>query len=125
MKKIAVPIALDGNIDSHFGHCQAYSVFSVNQSNQIIGVNTIDSPQGCGCKSNIGAVLAEQGVSVMLAAGIGEGAIHVLNHWGIDVVRGCSGKAADVVQAYLNGNISDSGSSCRHNHHNSGHSCGH
>jgi len=37
----------------------------------------------------------------MLAGGIGEGAINVLNQSGIKVVRGCSGIAAEVVEQYI------------------------
>ncbi|MBP7463427.1 MAG: NifB/NifX family molybdenum-iron cluster-binding protein [Bacteroidales bacterium] len=127
MKKIAVPVAYDGNIDSHFGHCQSYSVFTADDSKQIIRVESIPSPQGCGCKSNIAAVLAEQGVSVMIAEGIGDGAINVLNYWGIDVVRGCSGNAETAVKQWLSGDIQDSGSSCaqHQHHHEGGHFCNH
>lgn len=126
MKKIASPVANDGTIDSHFGHCQAYSVFSVDENNQIVKIENIPAPQGCGCKSNIAAVLADLDVSVMLASGIGDGAIQVLNHWGIDVVRGCDGNAEAAVREFLNGNIMDSGSSCEHHHnHGDGHECNH
>ena len=127
MKKIAVPVALDGNIDSHFGHCQSYSVYTTDENNNIVKVENIPSPQGCGCKSNIAAVLAEQNVSVMIAGGIGDGAIQVLNYWGIEVVRGCSGDAETAVNEWLAGNVRDSGSSCaQHQHHHSdGHSCSH
>jgi predicted Fe-Mo cluster-binding NifX family protein len=63
----------------------------------------------------------------MLAGGIGGGAINVLNNSGIEVIRGCSGDATEVVKLYLNGLVEDSGSSCHQHeaHHNNDHSCGH
>lgn len=124
--KIAVPLTLSNEIDSHFGHCAFYNVYSI-ANQEIEQVEKIDSPQGCGCKSNIASVLASRGVSLMLAGGIGEGAINVLNYAGIDVIRGCSGDATEVVKLYLAGSVQDSGSSCQH-HHDHGdqeHSCQH
>jgi predicted Fe-Mo cluster-binding NifX family protein len=131
--KIAVPVTSDNYIDGHFGHCDSYNVFTVSDKNEITSVNNIKSPQGCGCKSNIAGTLAENGVTVMLAGGIGGGAINVLNYNGIEVIRGCSGPAEEVVKLYLSGLVEDSGSSCQQhehhhhgdNHHGEGHSCGH
>jgi len=120
--KIAVPVTRNNQIDDHFGHCEFYSVFSISEQNEILDVNTIPSFQGCGCKSNIAGILAADGVSIMLTGGIGGGAIHVLNASGIEVIRGCSGNASEVVKAYLSGHVADSGSSClkHETHHDSG-----
>lgn len=113
--KIAIPITAENSIDDHFGHCEFYGVYTVSESNEIIDVQTIKSEQGCGCKSNIAGILAEQGVSLMLAGGIGGGAINVLNSWGIDVVRGCSGNPVDAVHEFVSGKLIDSGETC-HQH---------
>ena len=124
--KIAVPLTTDKRIDDHFGHCEFYGVYNISSENQIVDVQTIKSEQGCGCKSNIASVLSEQGVTVMLAGGIGGGAINVLNNWGIDVIRGCSGMATEVVNMYIAGKLIDSGSSCSHHaDHGAAHQCNH
>lgn len=118
MIKIALPVTLSNQIDGHFGHCEMYSVYSVSDTNQILGVQSINPEQGCGCKSNIAATLAAQGVSIMLAGGIGNGAINVLNSQGIKVIRGCSGNATEAVKKFLAGTLEDSGESCsQHEHH--------
>jgi len=101
MMKIAVPVTRENEVDDHFGHCEYYSVFNISTEGQIIDKQTIPSFQGCGCKSNIAGVLAADGVTVMLAGGIGGGAINVLNNAGIDVVRGCSGNAAELVKNFV------------------------
>ena len=69
--------------------------------------------------------LAGDGVTVMLAGGMGEGAVNVLSNFGIKVIRGCSGDATEVVKMFISGNLTDSGVSCmQHEHHNGeGHSC--
>jgi predicted Fe-Mo cluster-binding NifX family protein len=131
--KIAVPVTKDNQIDGHFGHCESYSVFTISDEKEISGLSNVESSQGCGCKSDIGRVLASDGVTLMLAAGIGEGATQVLNNNGIEVIRGWSGNATEVVKLYLEGLVEDRGSSC-HKHkkhpdkgcnHEDGHQCNH
>lgn len=125
MMKIAVPVNASGSIDNHFGHCDSYQVFSISEENKIENVENVKSPQGCGCKSDIAQVLAAKGVTVMLAGGIGNGAIHVLNRSGIKVVRGCSGMPPVLVTQYLAGVLSDSGETCRHHDRDHEHVCSH
>jgi len=130
--KIAVPVTTGNQIDSHFGHCESYRIFTITDKREIAEMNNVQSPQGCGCKSDIASVLASDGVTVMLAGGIGGGAINVLNNSGIEVIRGCSGDATLIVNQYLSGLIKDTGSSCNHHNahhdhdhsHDHGHKCG-
>jgi len=125
--KIAVPVTKEGQIDEHFGHCDSYSIFTVNDEKEITGIKKIESLQGCGCKSDIASVLASDGVTVMLAGGIGGGAINVLYNSGIEVLRGCSGDASEVVKLYLAGKVEDNGIICHQHeaHHDHGQSCSH
>jgi predicted Fe-Mo cluster-binding NifX family protein len=130
--KIAVPVTNENKIDGHFGHCESYGVFTISENKEITSIKKFESPQGCGCKSDIAGILAADGVTVMLAGGIGGGAINVLNNSGIEVIRGCSGNATEVVKLFLSGNVEDSGSSCHQHeghqhegHHHDGHVCNH
>lgn len=116
--KIAVPVTKNNQIDDHFGHCEFYNVFTISEKKEIIEVQTLKSEQGCGCKSNISSTLSQNGVTIMLAGGIGAGAIKVLNNAGIEIIRGCSGIAEEVIKQYIAGLIKDGGSSCQqHEHH--------
>jgi predicted Fe-Mo cluster-binding NifX family protein len=123
--KIAVPVTKENQIDGHFGHCESYVVYTISDKREISEIKSVESPQGCGCKSDIASVLASDGVTIMLAGGIGGGAINVLNYSGIEVVRGCSGDATEIVKLYLAGLVEDSGSSCHQHeaHHHDGHVC--
>ena len=58
--KIAVP-SRNGEVDSHFGHCEYFTVFSLNEHGQICAEETLTPPAGCGCKSNLVSSLAELG----------------------------------------------------------------
>jgi len=127
--KVAVPTR--GNVvDDHFGHCEAYTIFSIDTTNKIEKTELLPSPQGCGCKSNIASVLKEMGVTTMLAGNMGNGALNVLNQNGIQVFRGCSGNVHQLVETYLKGFVFDSGEGCKsheqhqHEENGQGHQCG-
>lgn len=123
MKKVALPTR-GGTIDSHFGHCEFYTIVSISEDNKIASIETIPSPQGCGCKSNIAGKLQEMGVTVMLAGNMGTGALEKLSLHNIQVIRGCSGPIMEVLEGYLNGTVKDSGEGCHH-HGEDGHQCSH
>jgi predicted Fe-Mo cluster-binding NifX family protein len=114
--KIAVPTR-DGVIDDHFGHCAYYTIFDI-ENNEIVATSRLDSPEGCGCKSNIASVMQEMGIELMLAGNMGQGAKNKLESHNIQVIRGCKGNIEMVVRAYLIGLIKDSGEGCSH------HECG-
>ena len=114
--KIAVPTR-DGVIDDHFGHCAYYTIFDI-ENNEIVATSRLDSPEGCGCKSNIASVMQEMGIEIMLAGNMGQGAKNKLESHNIQVIRGCKGNIDMVVRAYLIGLIKDSGEGCSH------HECG-
>lgn len=124
MKKIALPTR-NGMIDDHFGHCEFYTILTVDDQNKIVMSETIPSPQGCGCKSNIAYKLQEDGVTVMLAGNMGQGALNKLSSCNIQVIRGCKGTVTEVAEAYLAGKIQDSGMGCAGHHHDADHVCGH
>ena len=112
--KICLPTR-DGVIDAHFGHCDHYTIYTI-ENRQIVAEETMASPEGCGCKSDIAPRLHAMGVDVMLAGNMGDGAKNVLQRNGIAVIRGCHGPVEEVVAAYLAGRIADSGDACAHHH---------
>jgi predicted Fe-Mo cluster-binding NifX family protein len=114
--KIALPTR-QKQVDEHFGHCESFTVFTINEKNEILSEETVSSPAGCGCKSDIAATLAQMGVKMMLAGNMGQGAVNVLSGRGIDVLRGCSGDVRTAVETWLAGRLKDSGFACNlHDH---------
>jgi len=114
--KIAVPTHRN-MVDDHFGHCEAFTVFTINEKNEIISDEIVPSPAGCGCKSNIAQTLSEMGVKMILAGNMGEGAVNVLKNNGIAVVRGCRGDVRKTAENWLNGALTDSGITCSNHSH--------
>jgi predicted Fe-Mo cluster-binding NifX family protein len=114
--KIALP-SYQNQVDEHFGHCEYFTVFTIDDQKKILSEEKITPPAGCGCKSNIAQTLAEQGVKLMLAGNMGQGAVNILNSHGIDVLRGCSGDVKYVAESWLAGNLTDSGIACAQHEH--------
>lgn len=114
--KIALPTR-DGRIDDHFGHCDHYTVVTI-ENGAVVVQEDLASPQGCGCKSDIAPTMARMGIRLLLAGNMGQGALNVLTANGIKVIRGCSGPIEDVLAAYLAGTLKDNQISCDH------HDCG-
>ena len=121
--KIAVPTVGD-QIDQHFGHCEKYSVFTI-ADNAIQTLEYMDSPAGCGCKSNMAGVLAQSGVKILIAGGIGNGAVNVLANNGIKTIKGASGTVRTAVELFLQGKLVDSGDICQSHAHDPNHVCQH
>ena len=115
MKIVAIPTR-EGRVDAHFGHCEYYTLFSIN-NDEIMNEEVFEAPQGCGCKSNIASVLEEKGVKLMLAGNMGNGAVNVLTSSGIEVIRGCAGPVNQVIKEYISGRLVDNGLSCEQHEH--------
>ncbi len=127
MKKIAIPTR-DDKVDAHFGHCEYYTIYTIDEDDKIKDMELFAAPQGCGCKSNVASVLAEKGVRLMLAGNMGLGAVNVLQSNEIEVLRSCEGKVSEVIQLYLKGELNDSEENCaQHDDHHGqeGHQCSH
>jgi predicted Fe-Mo cluster-binding NifX family protein len=123
--KIAIPTK-NKAVDDHFGHCEAYTIVSLDEKQIITATEILPAPQGCGCKSNIASVLQEKGVGLMLAGNMGTDALNVLSKHGIKVYRGCSGDITQLLETFLKGKIADSGEGCQHhNEPGAEHTCAH
>ena len=120
--KIAIP-SCENQVDAHFGHCEYFTVFTVNENRQIVSQEKVVPDPGCGCKSNIVGTLYEMGVTLMLAGNMGQGAVNKLQGQGISVVRGCAGDVRTVTEKWLAGTLTDSGKACSEHEH--GHECHH
>jgi predicted Fe-Mo cluster-binding NifX family protein len=114
--KIALPTR-DGVVDQHFGHCEYFTIMTVDESRQIVEEERLTPPPGCGCKSNIVPVLVEKGVKVLLGGNMGQGAVDKLESHGIQVVRGAQGAVQDVAASWLEGRLTDKQEICHAHGH--------
>lgn len=111
MKKIAVPV-IDGILCKHFGHCQEFHIFEVNDSNISNSVAKTPPPHAPGVIPNW---LGEQGVTDVIAGGMGQRAIDIFNKRGVNVFVGAPDKEAEiVVKDFLAGDLKTQANMCDH-----------
>ena len=67
-------------------------------------------------------ILADNGAEVVIAGGMGGGAVDIFNERGVEVIVGVEGEARNAVETYLRGELKSTGSIC-HNHEHA-HECG-
>ena len=109
--KISVA-AMGTSVAQHFGHCENFIFFDV-ENGQIVAENSVPNPgHRPGFLPNF---LADNGATVVIAGGMGGGAVDIFNERDVEVIIGASGDAKTAVEAYLAGNLHSTGSVC-HNH---------
>ena len=117
--KIAVTYE-NGEVFQHFGHTQNFKVYEVEDgkvvSSQIVGSD------GSGHEA-LAVLLADKAIDVLICGGIGGGAVAALTEQGIELCAGASGSADEAVEAYLRGELVNTGVNCDHHDHEEGHSC--
>ena len=116
--KIAVTYD-NGNVFQHFGHTEAFKVYEV-EDGKVLNSQVIDS-EGSG-HGALAALLAGHKVDVLICGGIGGGAQAALAENGIELCAGASGSADEAVEAYLRGELVNTGANC--DHHAEEHACG-
>jgi predicted Fe-Mo cluster-binding NifX family protein len=112
--KIAVASEQD-KVTEHFGHCINFNIFDV-ENDHIVKFESVMNP---GHKPGfLPLFLNDQGVDVIIAGGMGGGAVDIFNQKGIEVILGAAGSAKDVVEQYIRGELASTGSICHdHQHH--------
>ena len=110
----------NGTIFQHFGHTETFKVYEVEDgkvaSSEVIGSN--GSGHGA-----LASLLNDRGIDVLICGGIGGGAQRALDERGIELCAGQSGDADAAVEAYLRGELVNTGANCDH-HHGADHDCG-
>ena len=111
-----------GDVFQHFGHTEYFKVYET-EDGKIISSEVIGS-EGAG-HSALASLLAGRKIDVLICGGIGGGAQAALAENGIELCAGASGSADEAVEAYLRGELVNTGANCdHHDHHGEGHSCG-
>jgi predicted Fe-Mo cluster-binding NifX family protein len=104
MNIIAIPTK-DNKVDDHFGHCDFFTIIRVDSSKRVVSRTNMESSKACGCKTNLAEDLAKAGVSILLAGGIGQGAINKLKGQNIQVLAGFKGSVEEAIENWKNNNF--------------------
>ncbi len=113
--KIAIPTR-DQQVDNHFGHCEYFSVYELDEQMCIVAQTELRTSKECGCKSNLAEELARNGIEVMLASGIGGGAIQKLKHANIKVIAGFRCSVSEALDKYIRKDYTTSFTICTDHH---------
>ena len=109
--KIAIPVA-DGKLAMHFGHCDQFALIDTEES-RIVKMEMADPPA-----HEPGALprwLAEQGVGLVIAGGMGARAQGLFAERGIEVLVGAPPETPEeIVAAYLDGSLEAGENVCDH-----------
>ncbi len=111
--QIAVPVA-EGMLCQHFGHCQQFALFEVDQAQKkILGKKMLTPPP-----HEPGVLpkwLSGMGADMIITGGMGARAQSLFSQGGVKVVVGAPSEAPErVVQAYLDGTLKTGGNICDH-----------
>lgn len=117
--RLAIPLE-NGRLCQHFGHCQQFAMIDVDPAAKTIGSTTFVTPPPH-APGQLPVWIHQQGANLVIAGGMGDRAVQLLNAAGVQVVLGAtSDDPAALAKAWLAGQLVDSGSVC--DQHGSG--CG-
>ncbi len=111
-KKIAIPVDMFGVLDAHFGHCKMFQVITV-EGNQVVSAEKLVAPPHE--PGLLPKFMAENGVTDILAGGLGQKAIQLLHKNSINVFVGAPQlKADELVEAFLKDDLEYTANYCDH-----------
>ncbi|NDV26634.1 iron-sulfur cluster carrier protein MrpORP [Desulfovibrio sp. JC010] len=113
MIRIAVPVAA-GKLCMHFGHCEQFALVDVDVASKGIVATNMETPP----PHEPGVLpkwIAEQGVQLVLAGGMGSRAQSLFTDAGVKVIVGSPAEAPEnVVSNYLAGTLQTGANTCDH-----------
>jgi ATP-binding protein involved in chromosome partitioning len=112
-RRIALPLT-EGRLADHFGRCEQFVIYQTDPERGSVGpCEMVASPPHQ--PGMLPGWLAEKGVDVIIARGMGRRAMREFESRGIEVVVGATEDHANtVVLSYLSGELSSDGNVCDH-----------
>ena len=129
--KICIPTS-EGKLCGHFGHCDSFTFAEINpETKEILSIEEKVPEEGISCQS--ASWISEQGVSKVLAGGMGGRPMMMFAMNGVEVVAGCPElPIREVIESYLSNTLETGENACggeghdhSHCHHGEGHHCHH
>jgi predicted Fe-Mo cluster-binding NifX family protein len=111
--RIVIPLA-SGKLTNHFGHCKRFALVDVDpEAKAVLRREDIDAPPHE--PGLLPSWLAERGVTVVIAGGMGQHALGLFAQRGIHVVTGASAETPErLVEHYLAGTLELGTNVCDH-----------
>ena len=111
--RIAIPV-VNGVLSPHFGHCESFALFDTDSdSKAIAGSTVVESPPHQ--PGLLPGWLAERGVNIIIAGGMGQRARELFDAKNIGVVVGAPEDAPqNLAESYLKGALESGDNTCDH-----------
>ena len=111
----------NNNIFQHFGQTSEFKLYEI-EDNKIVSESILSSGgKGHGA---LAQVLKDNNLDILICGGLGDGALSDLTAAGIEVCAGAEGDCDKAVEAFLAGELKNSGANCDHHDHEESHGCG-
>lgn len=130
--KICIPTS-EGKLCGHFGHCDSFTFAEINpETCDILSIEERVPEEGISCQS--AGWIAAQGVSKVLAGGMGGRPMMMFAQNGIEVVTGCPElEIKELLEKYMANTLETGENACggeghdhaHCHHHGEGHHCHH
>lgn len=113
--KVALPI-MGGKLSPHFGQCEGFALFEVDETAKDVSLlETMTSPGHA--RGFLPGWLADKGVDVVIANGMGGRAMELLAERGVKVFTTASDETPeDIVRAYVAGSLEAIDFTCEGGH---------
>jgi predicted Fe-Mo cluster-binding NifX family protein len=111
--RIVIPLA-EGKLTNHFGHCKRFALVDVDpEAKVVLRREDIDAPPHE--PGLLPSWLAERGVTVVIAGGMGQRALELFAQRGIHVVTGAPAETPErLAEDYLAGTLAMGTNVCDH-----------
>jgi ATP-binding protein involved in chromosome partitioning len=111
--RFAIPVA-GGKLAAHFGHCEQFALIDVNEeSGDVDGTELVQAPEHE--PGLLPRWLAQKGVQVVIAGGMGRRAMGLFAESGIKVAVGAPAESPESLAAsYLQGTLKSGENVCDH-----------
>ena len=122
--KICIPTS-EGRLCGHFGHCDSFTFAEINPATkEILNIEERIPEEGISCQS--AAWISAQGVSRVLAGGMGGRPMMMFAQNGVEVIAGCPElPIRELIEKYLDNTLESGENSCggeSHDHEHCHHS---
>ena len=109
--RFAIPLA-EGKLTTHFGHCASFALLDVINNEPSTRTDVIPPPHEPGI---LPPWLASQGVTHIIAGGMGQRAMQLFAQAGVTVITGAPvDEPESLVKAYLANSLITGGNGCDH-----------
>ncbi len=109
--KIAIPV-INGRLCAHFGHCSHFFIADIKEGKLAGTAELVPPPHAPGV---IPKWLGEQGVTVVMAGGVGQKAIDIFGQYNIEPIIGVAEKPPqELINDFLNQQLESGINQCDH-----------